>query len=220
MMSVSLSATTTPAPQATVAKKQSEARAGADLQAPATAQYAPLPTTPTDAFTPATLVPATTPTVGMLVDPNALPTDATAADAAPPKSGFDPIAGAVGVVGLGALAMLLPFATRGEKAANHWPDAAKLFLGAGLGVGAALLAPLGGNLIKDLLKKKPATPAEPQPDATLAAGMQPQVIASAPVIDGSLVPPAIDPMTGLPVATATVQQPAMMATAAIPAFTA
>jgi hypothetical protein len=158
----------------------------------------------------------------MPVDPNALPVEATATDAAaaPPKAGFDPIAGAVGVVGLGALAMLLPFATRGEKAANHWPDAAKLFLGAGLGVGAALLAPLGGNLIKDLLKKKPATPADPQPDASLAAGMPPQVIASAPVIDGSLVPPAIDPMTGLPVATATtVQQPAM-APAAMPAFTA
>lgn len=222
MMSVSLSATTTPAPQAAVDKKQPQSRAGADLQAPAPAQYAPLPTTPTDAFTPATLAPATTPTVGMPVDPNALPVDATATDAAPPKAGFDPIAGAVGVVSLGVLAMLLPFVTRGEKAENHWSDAAKLFLGSGLGVGAALLAPLGGNLIKDLLKKKPATPAEPQPDATLAAGMQPQVIASAPVIDGSLVPPAIAPTTGLPVATpTTVQQPAMaMATAAMPAFTA
>ncbi|MCS6268070.1 MAG: hypothetical protein H2174_10970 [Vampirovibrio sp.] len=219
MMSVSLSATTTPASQATVAKKQSEARAGADLQAPATAQYAPLPTTPTDAFTPATLVPATTPTVGMLVDPNALPTDATAADAAPPKSGFDPIAGAVAVVSLVIAAGVLAFATKGEKG-EYWKELPKLLLGGGLGVGATLLAPFGGNLIKDLLKKKPATPAEPQPDATLAAGMQPQVIASAPVIDGSLVPPAIDPMTGLPVATATVQQPAMMATSAIPAFTA
>jgi len=214
MMSVSLSATTTP--QAPIDKKQPQSRAGADLQAPATAQYAPLPTTPTDAFTPATLTPSTTPTVA---DPNALPVDATATDAPPPKAGFDPIAGAVGVVGLVLAAGVLTFATKGEKG-EYWKELPKLLLGGGLGVGATLLAPLGGNLVKDLLKKKPATPAEPQPDATLAAGMQPQVIASAPVIDGSLVPPAIAPTTGLPVATpTTVQQPAM-ATAAMPAFTA
>ena len=219
MMSVSLSATTTPAPQAPIDKKQPQSRAGADLKAPAPAQYAPLPTTPTDAFTPATLVPATTPTVGMPVDPNALPVDATATDAPPPKAGFDPIAGAVGVVGLVLAAGVLTFATKGEKG-EYLKELPKLLLGGGLGVGATLLAPLGGNLIKDLLKKKPATPAEPQPDATLAAGMQPQVIASAPVIEGSLVPPAIAPTTGLPVATpTTVQQPAM-ATAAMPAFTA
>jgi hypothetical protein len=144
MMSLSLSATTKPQPSAVDAKKHPAAavRSGADLQVP----YAPLPT-PTaaaaDAFTPTT---ASLPTAESTTE---------TADAAPTKKGLDPVAGAVGVAALALTSSLLPFATKGNT--GHWADAAKVFLGAGLGVAATFLAPLGGNLVKDILKKKPSS---------------------------------------------------------------
>ena len=171
MTTLSLSAMaqpTTPPQKATV-------RSGADLQTPTasnTAPYAPLPTTPTDAFTPST---ATVPEAGNPADASAT----VPAGTEKPKGAFDPIAGGVGVVSLGILSVALSFFTKTKG--QYWPNVGKLFLGAGLGVVATLLAPMGGNLVKDLYKKKSTPPVDPNAAATnpaLATG--------------------IDPLTGLP----------------------
>ena len=184
MTALSLSAmaqqTNSPSPQ------KAGVRSGADLQTPTatnTAQYAPLPTTATDAFTPSTSTP-----------PTVLPEAGTPADGTLPagteksKGAFDPISAGVGVAGIAVVAGLLAFLTKGDKLAklagdvtsdgkaevakklegvgHHFNEWSKLFLGAGLGVGATLLAPMGGNLVKDLYKKNSAPPVDPNAAAT------------------------------------------------------
>jgi hypothetical protein len=200
MTDLSLSAMAQPATPPAPPQKAG-VRSGADLQTPTattnTAQYLPLPTTPTDAFTPSEA---------------GTPADASAtvpAGTEKPKGGFDPIAGGVGVAGIAVVAGLLAFLTKGDKLAklagdvtsdgkaevakklegfgHHFKESSKLFLGAGLGVAATLLAPMGGNLVKDLYKKNSAPPADPTAAATNPA-----------LATGAVVPPTIDPMTGLP----------------------
>jgi hypothetical protein len=216
MTSAPISPSLSPASVGVAAKKTSHVRSGAELAAvaaPNAGLYAPVAATPTMGVVVApNLADMYTPTIGTptpALGANGLPADPTNAlsttDAPlpPAKGGLDPIAGAVGVVGLGALALLLPFAF-GEKD-KHWVNAGKVFLGAGLGVGAAILAPMGGNLIKDLMKKKTdkVTPPADQDPAAVVVGT-PQVMSSTmqAMPDGSSVPPAVDPMTGLPVVVA------------------
>ncbi len=213
-MSMMMSTTIAPASSsAAPINKPSTVRSGADLTAASTpnapvglypATPAPtLATPPADAFTPTALDANGNPIVST-ENPTTPPTDGTVS---PAKTGFDPIALAIGVGLSGVAALLLGWLAKGAN--KMLPEMGKVFFATGLGAGAAFVAPFGSNLVRDLLKKKPATPTPA--DATNPAGTpqpvgtNPQALptlASPPitnVVSGAVPPPAIDPMTGLPV---------------------